>query len=200
MNKAIETFRSNIQRVRHLGGVNKALLSLTTSALDTSDILRAQIVLSLSALDQYIHEITVIGMVEIFSGARAPTDAFLKYRVSMEFVRDSSLLQDSKALFESEVRERHSFLSFQHPDKVADAIRLFSDVQLWKEVAIKLSISAADVKTHLRLIVDRRNKIAHEADIDPSYPGARWPISEHDVDKAINFIESVCEAVHSITT
>lgn len=52
MLKAIETFRLNIQRVRHLGGVHRALLALTTTALDTSDILRAQIVLGVSALDQ----------------------------------------------------------------------------------------------------------------------------------------------------
>ncbi|MFM8330913.1 MAG: HEPN domain-containing protein [Candidatus Methylumidiphilus sp.] len=137
-------------------------------------------------------------MVEIFSGTRPATDAFLKFRVSMEFVKNSGLVQNSKSLFESEVRDRHSFLSFQHPDKIADAIRLFSTVQLWQEVAVKLSMPPADIKTTLRLIVDRRNKIAHEADSDPSYPGARWPITEHDVEKAIAFIESLCEAMHSI--
>lgn len=137
-------------------------------------------------------------MVEIFLGARVATDAFLKFRVSMEFVKSSALVPNSAILFESEVRERHSFLSFQHPDKIADAIRLFSPVQPWQEVAAKLSMPPADVKTRLRLIVDRRNKIAHEADSDPSYPGARWPITEHDVAQAVDFIESLCEAMHSI--
>ena len=57
-------------------------------------------------------------------------------------------------------------------------------------------MSDADVKEQLRLIIDRRNKIAHEADTDPRYPGACWPISEPDVDNALGFIERVCEAAH----
>lgn len=198
MLKAITNFRLNIQHVRHLGGIRQALLSLTTAALDTSDILRAQIVLGVSALDQYVHEVTATGMVEIFSGTRPATDAFLRFKVTMEFVKNSAFVPNNAVLFESEVRERHSFLSFQHPDKIADAIRLFSSVQLWQEVAVKLAMPPADVKARLRLIVDRRNKIAHEADSDPSYPGARWPITEHDVIQTIDFIESLCEAMHSI--
>lgn len=197
MNKAISIFRENIERVRHLGGINAALRSLTTGVVDTSDILRAQIVLALSALDHYIHEITVAGMIEILSGTRPSTDAFLKFRVSMDVVISSGATNRIIVL-EAEIRERHSYLSFQHPDKIADAIRLFSDVQLWRDVSAIMSMPAPDIKNTLRLIVDRRNKIAHEADIDPSYPGSRWPISDRDVNGAINFIESLCEAINTV--
>ena len=72
------------------------------------------------------------------------------------------------------------FSSFQQPDKIADAIRLFSDVKLWQQVALELAIPEQDVKARLKLIVDRRNKIAHEADVDPSFPNMRWPITESD--------------------
>jgi hypothetical protein len=76
------------------------------------------------------------------------------------------------------VREKHSWLSFQHPDRIADAIRLVSSVKLWEEVGNELGISAKDAKLRLELIVDRRNKIAHEADMDPTNPGFRWPITD----------------------
>lgn len=199
MHKAIQSTRENISRVRYLGGLHKALLSLTTSAVDSSDILRAQIVLSVSALDYYIHEITVIGMIEVLEGKRTPTSAFSKYRVSMDSVQGKGFVSGS-GWFESDVRERHSFLSFQQPDKIADAIRLFSDVKLWQAVGVKMSMPDSDVKAQLRLIVDRRNKIAHEADIDPSYPGARWSINEKDVERSIHFIEQVCESIHFAIT
>ncbi len=60
-----------------------------------------------------------------------------------------------------------------------------------------MAMSDSDVRDTLNLIIDRRNKIAHEADMDPSYPNSRWPISENDVEKSVNFIEKLCEAIHS---
>ena len=70
MQTAIDAFRTSIARAGHLGGLHDAMLSLTTEAIDASDILRAQVVLGVSALDYYIHEITVLGMVEVLNGHR----------------------------------------------------------------------------------------------------------------------------------
>ena len=189
MQSAIDQFRSNIGRVKALGGLYKALTRLTTSALDSTDLLRAQIVMAVSALDHYIHVVTRIGMLEVYSGSRTATPSFDKFQVSMDSVITHAIGGTGNAWFESEIREKHGYLSFQHPDRIGEAIRLFSSVQLWPSVASDLKMSPSDVKTRLRIIVDRRNKIAHEADSDPSYPGARWPISEKDVSGAIYFIE-----------
>lgn len=47
--------------------------------------------------------------------------------------------------------------------------------------------------------MDRRNKIAHEADIDPSFGiGNRWPIDAITVNDAVDFIEQVVESIHQI--
>lgn len=183
-----------MDRARHLGGLHDALSSLTTNAVDSSDLLRSQLVLGVSALDHYIHEVTVLGMVAVLEGRRAPTPAFLKYRVAM----DSALSRSTgSAWFEADIRDRHSYLSFQQPDKIADAIRLFSDVKLWPQVALRMSMPEQDVKARLRLIVDRRNKIAHEADVDPSYPNTRWPITKLDVDQSLDYIAQICESIYA---
>lgn len=200
MHDALQHFRANSDRVREIGGLYDALSDLTTSIVDASDLLRSQIVMTVSALDYYIHEITRIGMLEIFDGKRIPTDAFLKFQISMETLQATVSAGVSSSLLENEIREKHGYLSFQHPDRIADAIRLFYPSPLWPDVASNLSVSVNDVKTRLKLIVERRNKIAHEADMDPSYPGARWPITEHDVQTTIDFIEKVCESIHSIIT
>lgn len=199
MQKPLDAFRESLGRVDHLGGLHSALLSLTTTAVDASDILRSQIVLAVSALDFYIHEVTVLGMLEVFRGVRPPTSAFEKYRVSA----GAMLLgypTGRSDWFESDVRDKHAFLSFQQPDKIADAIRLFSSVKLWECVSKKLGQDEAYVKNRLRLIVDRRNKIAHEADLDPSYPGVRWPITAADVVDSKNFIGDLGEAIHAVIT
>ncbi|WP_416233475.1 HEPN domain-containing protein [Anabaena sp. UHCC 0451] len=55
------------------------------------------------------------------------------------------------------------------------------------------------IKQDLQEIVKRRNKIAHEADIDPTLGlGNRWPIDELLVGDAVDFIEQVVESIHNI--
>jgi hypothetical protein len=89
------------------------------------------------------------------------------------------------------VRDAHSWLSFQQPDKIADAIRLISPVALWDRLAAELNVAKPDLKAELIIVVDRRNKIAHEADIDPTNPPARWPIDAPMVQAALDFLERI---------
>lgn len=199
MQKALDVFRDSLVRVDHLGGLHKALLTLTTQAVDASDLLRAQIVLAVSALDFYVHEVTANGMLEVFRGIRPSTAAFEKSRVSVGAMI-TGYPTGKTDWFEADIRERHSFLSFQQPDKIADAIRLFSDVKLWQSIAATLGQDEGTIKARLRLLVDRRNKIAHEADIDPSYPGARWPIADGDVTDSCKFLRELVDAIHAVIT
>jgi len=193
MQQALNSFKECIERARHLGGLFTALSRLTTPVVDISDLLRAQIVLAVSALDYFVHEITLYGMTETFQGKRIATDSFLKHKVS-----GSVFLAPTEKIvtaFTNDVKERNSFLSFQQPEKIADAIRMFHGQPLWRGVAIRLGISEVIIKDQLRVIVERRNKIAHEADIDPSFPDARWPISLKDTLDSIAFIEQVGQAI-----
>ncbi|MBI3089746.1 MAG: hypothetical protein HYY96_03690 [Candidatus Tectomicrobia bacterium] len=198
MQHALDQFRQNLERVRNMRAIYLSMSTMVTKALDLSDLLRAEIVMVVSALDHYIHELSRLGMVQAYEGKRNPTPAFLKFGISLE----STLLIKSgtsgTAWLDTEIRTKHSFLSFQHPDKIADAVRLFSDIELWNLVSQELNDKPQNVKTRINLLVDRRNKIAHEADIDPSYPGSRWPIDSKMVEEAIDFVSTVCEAIHRV--
>ena len=196
----IQQFRENIERVRAIGGLYEALNQLTTPVLDASDLLRTQIVMAMSSLDHYIHEIVLVGMLDIYDGKRPPTDAFQRFQVTIGAAMTGLAGSSTSTWFETEIREKHGYLAFQHPDKIADAVRLFSSCELWPSVASQLGLTVQDVKTRLQLIVERRNKIAHEADLNPSYSGigTRWPISRNDTRQAVEFIQNLCEAIHSI--
>ena len=193
MQSAFDQFRISISRVRDLIAVHNSVKVISTSALDLSDILRAALVLSVSALDYYVHEVVRLGMLEIYNGSRSEPPAFSSFQVSLGSTRSlNNLLED-------EIRQRHSYKSFQQPDKIADAIRLISDKKLREEVGSVMNRPAKDIKQELSIIVDRRNKIAHEADIDPTLDlGDRWSINEKLVNDAVNFIEQVVESIHSI--
>jgi hypothetical protein len=198
MRAAIDQFRTNIERVRNLGTIFKALESQTTGILDLSDILRAELVLAVSALDHYIHELVRQGMVETYHGHRIQTPAYLRFQVSLESSLQGIATPTSDDWLQDQISERHGYQSFQHPDKIAAAIRLVSDAELWNEVSNRLGQPSQDVKERLKIIINRRNQIAHEADMDPSYPNSLWPIDDVMVDDAIGFIEQLAEAVYDV--
>jgi len=200
MQPAIDLFRISITRVRDLIAVHNSLKAQATSVLDLSDMLRAALVLAVSALDYYIHEVVRIGMLEIYRGQRPEPPGFSRFQISLGSARAGiNAGQNIDSWLEDEIRQRHSYKSFQQPEAIADAIRLISDKKLWEEVSINMNTLAKDIKQQLNLIIDRRNKIAHEADIDPTLSiGNRWPIDELLVNDAIAFLESVVESIHKI--
>ena len=200
MLSAIQQLRENIERGRAVNGLYLALNQLATPVLDTTDLLRTQIVMAVSALDHYIHELTCLGMLEVFDGKRQSTDAFLRFQVTIEAAMTGLTGLSGNTWFETEIRKRHGHLTFQHPDRIADAVRRFSPCHLWPSVASQMGVTVQEVRGSLRLIVDRRNKIVHEADLDPSYPGLRWPISPADATDTVDFIQEVCEAIHLVVT
>jgi len=248
MQSALDQFRISISRVRDLIDLHNSVKAQATGALDVSDMLRAALVLAVSALDYYVHEVVTLGMLEIHRGQRSePTpsanttqSAFSRFQVSLGGARQERLaaidiaswleteieqthgyafLQQSYTVaalipaisssvvnrlnnasgLEDEIRERLGYESFQQPDKIADAIRYISDKNLWDEVANKISRRPEDIKQQLNSIVDRRNKIAHEADIDPTFNiGNRWNIDEVLVGDAVDFIEQIVESIHQV--
>ena len=248
MQSALDQFRISISRVRDLIALHNSVKAQATGVLDVSDMLRAALVLAVSALDYYVHEVVTLGMLEIHRGQRSePTpsanttqSAFSRFQVSLGGARQERLaaidiaswleteieqthgyafLQQSYTVaalipaisssvvnrlnnaswLENEIRERLGYQSFQQADKIADAIRYISDKKLWDEVANKISRPAKDIKQQLNSIVDRRNKIAHEADIDPTFNiGNRWNIDEVLVGNAVDFIEQIVESIHQV--
>ena len=199
MLNAYQQFRENLLRARELGNLAAAVGQIMTTAIDISDMWRAQIVLGVSALDHLIHEMARLGMIESARGIRQKTDSYLRFSLPLDAVERAISGHPHEAWLGDTVREKHSWLSFQHPEKVAEAIRLISPVKLWEEVGSELGIPAKDIKIRLELIVDRRNKIAHEADMDPTNPGFRWPITKAMTTDTLDFIEKIAEAIFKVT-
>ena len=206
MRIALELFLANTRRSRQLVDLFRTLNSQTTSALDLSDILRAALVMSVSSLDYFVHEVVRIGMLESFRGERVRTPSFLRFQISLQSVVESPSGSELEAWLETQIRERHGYQSFQLPDRIADAIRLVSGVDLWNELSERLGMQRRDLTDTLTLIVQRRNKIAHEADIMPDYAGQlvysdlRSPIDEETVDHAVDFIEQVVDGIYGLVS
>lgn len=184
--------------VHNLAGIFSRFTSSTTSALDLSDILRAELVLGVSTLDHYIHSIVEEGMLEIYQGNRKPTDSFNKFNVDLANI--PKVIQDplDTNWLKNQIHKNLSHQSFQKSNKISAILKLFSDKNIWSDVAILLKMNKNHVTLQLDLIIDRRNKIAHEADVEPTYPGKRWTITEKMVNGSIIHIENICEKIFLI--
>ena len=152
MQTAIDQFRLDLERVRNLGSLHSILSTQTTAALDLTDLLRSELVMVVSALDLYIHEVVRLGMLECFRGQRARTDAFHRFQVTLGGTIQAISTPGSDVWLDEQIRDRFGHRSFQQPEDIADAIRHISSVELWNSVASQMQSNSKDVRDRLRLV------------------------------------------------
>ena len=196
------------QRCELFVALHGYVVAQATGALQPDELLRAEWAARVSALDLYVHELVTTHLVGIFTGARPMCSGFGRFQVSADTVmriQNAPAPTDRAAAFELEVRTRLSRVTYQAPDDIADGIRMVSPCSLWNEVALRLGASAAtvttiagDLKKKLSVIVDRRNKIVHEGDLQPTVPRIPWPISRSDLADVTMFIGSIVSAIDAI--
>lgn len=195
-------------RVDVLTAIHGYVASQGTPILQPDEILRAAWVARVSALDLYVHELVAQRMRRIFEGTLVAGTSFASFKIPADVlvrIRDATTATHASAAFDLEVRRQHGLLSFQDPVKIADAVRLVSAVELWNEVATHQGAtpatrisSAKAIKGTLSAIVDRRNKIAHEGDLQPSVPRTPWPISAADDAAVATFIERLVRSIDAV--
>lgn len=195
-------------RCAQLSALHAYLAKNVSAILQPEELLRAEWVARVSALDLYIHELIAQCMLSIFEGGRAPTPAYLRFQVSSETlhrIRAAGNPSEASAAFDLYVRDRLGLVTYQDPEDIAEGVRLCSTVELWNEVAVKYGSTpqmkttvAKNLKTQLSLIVRRRNQIAHEGDLQPPPLREPWPINQADLLYVANQIESLVRTIDTI--
>ena len=203
MRDAMEQFDRNLRTVREMDSLYSHLINDLKLPNDLSDILRAQYVYAVSALDKLIHELVRIGMLQAFVGSRQKTSKFNAFPISLEthykiqqtFQVGILQAEPPEYIFEQEIIVRHKHLSFQEPEKIADALSLiWEEKQKWQKIALPFNQTDDFLKKTLKLIVQRRNQIVHEADIDLQ-TNRRNEIEVADVQESVVFISKLGESI-----
>ena len=132
----------------------------------------------------------------------------MRFQVSTETlarIRAAATPSDASAAFDLEVREKLGYMTFQDPDKIAEGVRLITSIELWHEVALKLGATPAmkvakaqNLKKELSLVVQRRNKIAHEGDLQPVPPREPWLISQSDLALVADLIQMIARGIDAV--
>lgn len=218
MNNAYANFTSTVGNIKKFGSIYDKISKyypLLKNELD--DMLRAQIINVVSAMDCYIHEIVRIGIIKSFLGDRPQTSKWKSSPVSLENVqsiiaieqlglaapqKEAEMVSALNSIFKPLLKT----LSFQQSDKIKDALSY-----IWLEehkmqaiansinynlVGNNLNEKVKYLEQKLSLIVTRRNQIAHEADWD-SVDACKRLVQKSEVDDIVLFIEKFVEAIHN---
>lgn len=208
MDDIFNEFQNNVAQIRQIGGVYSYLKdNIRLPITDIDDILRSQIVNVVSALDRYLHEKVRKGICDIFLGNRPITAKFKNFSLSSDTVMriwgDSSLtIIGREMLINDAVSQSLKTLSFQQAVKIKDALSY-----LWDEphkitvVAKEMGVPGATdndkqryLSQRLDLLVERRNQIAHESDMEVN---GKRAITKQEVDDAISFIEGFVNCLNT---
>jgi hypothetical protein len=197
MLKALGVFKENLRQTRELGSVYDYLIGYGGGPMTFDDLLRSQIVYGISAFDKLMHDVIRIGIVDTFIGKRTPTPKYLGEKVPLSVVTamNSATVPPKEIIFEQYISSILRYVSYQDPDVVSDGLSyIWSEQHKWQRIAASMGADRRTVKTELRLIVDRRNSIVHEADIDLQ-TGVRRVITKTDSENAVSFLEKCAEAI-----
>lgn len=197
MYNSILQFQTNIGYVKNLSTIYSSLKGLTTS-IDLSDILRSELLMSVSALDHFVRNSIEEGMLEIYQGIRISTMAFNDFSVKMKNHQYAIVHPAQTNWLRVEIQEKVGRNSYQKSNNIEKGLHAVYDGDLWEEVGKKISQKPDILTRKLNLIVRRRDLIVHQVDNDPSNPGQRHDITEKEVTEAVDHIEKVTEAIFQV--
>jgi hypothetical protein len=193
---AFLSFEVSFQRVRGLLHIGRALDGQPLAGLDLSETFRASVVMAVSALDAYAHNLCVEAIIAGYRGVRTRTRAYSEVSIRL-LAAEVGVPSQSVGWLEGQLKDQFSRDTFQRPDDVAKALRFVDDRNSkWGRIGARVGLTAEAVKLQLGGIVDRRNMIVHEADLDPVY-GAPRAISADEAEGAVDFIFRLVGAVDS---
>lgn len=203
--REFQAFRNNIEYARKMVLAGKNLAPFESPVIDVGDFYRAAWVQAVSAIDHWFHEELYRRVAELAAqdGPGMPhqlTRFELPLSMIEEIRRGTTPLADAVS---EHVRAKWANVSLQNPRRISEAMKLVTEEEIWSKAAVQInqwnrsrtSMTAQDLKKQYVSITERRNKIAHEADLLDGHLKRRRPISEAEATDAIDWIERIALAI-----
>lgn len=106
---------------------------------------------------------------------------------------------ESQLICRSVIREAVSRKTYQRADDIAAGLKLICDPPFWSTTYGK-GAGAERMRKKLDLIVNRRNRIVHEADLSDLALGEKWPIDEVLASGALDRISDVVRDIRQFVS
>jgi RiboL-PSP-HEPN len=137
------------------------------SADRLSDLLRASLVLCVSAMDAYFHCKILAHVVKAANREVIPPKLASERITIADFVRAKRYKRRMTAI-RNAIQRTLGFQSLQQADNIATSLKLIGIDTFWESVSRGLGKAVPAVKKRLAKIVRRRNQVAHEGDVSQS--------------------------------
>lgn len=199
MRDPIISFKESLDSIKTLHALHKHLTGLLP-AIDLSEILRAEMVLIVSAFDCFIHDIVRKGLVDIFENQRQGSPKYDNFCIPIHLVKQMLSTENEierQELLQISIKKVLSKDSYQSPNSIENALQLISVKKIWSSIKDEMQMSPDDIVRKLSLIINRRNKIAHEADVKNHIDTAKNQIERDDIDDVINFITKLTNSINN---
>jgi antitoxin component of RelBE/YafQ-DinJ toxin-antitoxin module len=191
---ALDTFGSGRDRALALVAIFKFLKSNAPGALDCDDIIRSALLLGVSSFDLFCHDLLRLETVHRTQIKRSVKNLRIPFDILN--LEHSELYQ----AVDQQVRQDNAHKSFVSPENLSDCLRSLFD-KPWDRIKDKMASKYENPKLRLKSIVDLRNRIVHEADVNPNYNGIElWPIYCEDVEVSIKFINELVITISDIAS
>lgn len=203
--REFQAFRTNIEYARKMVIAGQSLEAFQSPVIDIGDFYRAAWVQAVGAIDHWFHE-ELYRRVAILAGQDNPKMPYqlTKFELPLEQVeavrRGTTTLADAVA---EHVRAKWATAALQNPRKIGEALRLVTEDNVWAKAAAQINqwnhgrtaMTDQTLRKQYAAITERRNKIAHEADLVAGNLKQRRTIAAADANDAINWIERIALAI-----
>ncbi|WP_119788947.1 HEPN domain-containing protein [Flavobacterium anhuiense] len=202
-NLAYTNFEKNIDSIDELIAIYKIIEEqLPLLQEQSSEILRAIIVLSVSHLDNFLHDFYRSEIVEAYLGTGDFNVKFEKIKISikgMAEIDSSSSIPEKRNYLTNELRKIQKTDSYQSGKSIENLFITLNIKNIWTQLekAGVQGLKANDIKTELANIIDRRNKISHESDWD-FINQKKYPIYLNDILYVVDFIKNFVKGINQI--
>lgn len=162
------------------------------------DMLRSEIVMLISAVDFYIHEIVKEGIIQIFNKERSATKEYRYFTITLNDAANAIKNKESLNWLRSAIDKSNKYSTFQKFEKIKEAISIIKNevVNIFVKIATDMNTNYEDLKKDLDYVIKRRNEIAHQCDTDPS-SRKRNKINYGDVKKYIELFDKFINKLHN---
>ena len=157
----LSQFNKNIATIDDSISIYQYLKS-NSENLDASFLLRAQFVLIVSAFDTFMHMFVIESIVDSYFDENCYSSMDIPISVSYRLKKENNKDNEIEIL-KSFLQSKLSKCTFQSPKSIDYAAKIIGIRNIWTQLS-QPEKKPEDIKKQLALIVDRRNKIAHESD------------------------------------
>lgn len=207
-NSVFDAFWENLTAARNVvvGGMSLEQLGVTT--LNVGDVYRGALTQAVSALDMWVGEEISRHAAALAQRVTSPLPGKLRdVKITLGQAEDILLGQLSLGEVAAGAVDAELYrATLQRPRAIADALKFVWDGELWRDVSTWLRknapssffLAAGALASRLDQVVERRNQIAHNADLLEDGSRAKRPINGTETVEMIDLIEWIVRGISAV--